>query len=303
MTRTALFMTASRLLLAADDSLAAGAPAVEAPKAPEPKTVANDMDSRRTFPNVDEATAYLQKCAEELTDFAETPLAAAGMTEEGFDPAIYTDSMDVMVSVLTGGKGARTVKAIVVAPIPKIQSVIDSPEGLAWATRILHKEMNHVAVRPLRDAADVAIVIDQIPTTMSGYIESQRASAGMVESFNELYKPINQTMSKAPVWAKARLTKPEMKRAFESKAYAEEFYPAVENRGEGKDSLFVTALNIAVAAAKKKGLDPAIFAHWLSTRDQKALTQEDEGDDFDIAALADSMAAGPTPAAEPTTAA
>jgi hypothetical protein len=293
MTRTALFSSA-RILRAADDSNAAGAP-----KAPEPKTVADDMDARRIFPNIEEATTYLTKMAEELSDFDTTAIAAAGMDSEGnFDPKVYTSDMDVMVSVLGSRKGG--VKAIVVAPVPKIQTILDNPEAVAWMTKILHKELNHVAVRALREAADVATVVDQIPTTLGGYISSQRESAGIIETYNELYKGLNATMSaKIPVWAKARLTKGELKRALESKAYAEEYYPALENRGEGKDSLFVMALQLGIAGAKGKGLDPAIFQRWTDTRNQKALTAGDEeGDDFDLSSLTESMLKADEPKAD-----
>lgn len=295
MTRTLFSSASSRVLRAADDSAAQGAP-----KAPEPKTVADDMDSRRIFANIEEATAYLTKMATELSDFESTAIAAAGMDAEGnFDPAVYTDQMDVMVSVLGSRKGG--VKAIVVAPIPKIQSILESPEALAWATKILHKELNHVAVRALRDAADVATVVDQIPTTLGGYISSQREASGIIETYNELYKGINATMSaKIPVWSKARLTKGELKRALESKAYAEEYYPALENRGEGKDSLFVLALQLGISGAKTKGLDPAIFQRWIDTRNQKALTAaDDEGDDFDLGSLTESMLKADAPAEQP----
>lgn len=295
MTRN-LFNSSARIFRAADDSAAQGAGNT---KAPEPKTVADDMDSRRIFANIDEATAYLTKCATELSDFGSTAIAAAGMDSEGnFDSKVYTEEMDVMVSVL--GSRKEGVKAIVVAPIPKITTILANPEAMSWMTKILHKELNHVAVRALRDAADVATVVDQIPTTLGGYISSQREASGIIESYNELYKGINATMAtKIPVWSKARLTKGELKRALESKAYAEEYYPALENRGEGKDSLFVLALQLGISGAKTKGLDPAIFQRWLDTRNQKALTAaEDDADDFDLGSLTESMLKADAPAAE-----
>lgn len=253
------------------------------------KTVGENMASRRIFPNIDEATQYLTASAESLSDFDQFPIAAPGMDEEGnFDPEIYPDSVDVMVSVLRAG---RKVKAIVVAPIPRVATLLESDEGTKWVEKILHKELNHVAVRHLRDAEDVSTVTDQIPTTLDAYITSGReGGGGILESFDELYKQINSTLaSKLPVWSKARFTKGELKKALESKGYAAEYYPAVEDyKGQ---SLFETALQLGVAAAKRKGLDPTIFERWADTRANKAFNPaEDEDDDaLELDSLTDAL--------------
>src|SRR4051812_28124931 len=212
-------------------------------KAPAPKTVAEDMQSRRVFPGVKEAAEYLTASAENFTDFGEMTLAAPGVNENGdFDPAIYTDEMDVMVSTLR--KAKEGVKAIVVAPVPKLHVILNTtPEAYAeipdaqrnWIERILHKELNHVAVRPLRDAEDVSTVIDQMPTTLDAYLTSSReAGGGIMEAFNELYKQINATLAaKLPVWAKQRLIKSDLKRALESRGFALEYFPQLEDyKGE-----------------------------------------------------------------------
>jgi len=270
---------------------------------PKAKTVENDMVSRRIFPNVEEASEYLNACGTNLSDFGEVPPAFVGIDEEGnFDPEIYTDSMDVMVSVL---RNQRKVKAIVVAPVPKISALLESDEGKKWAEKILHKELNHVAVRQLRDAEDVSTVVDQIPTTLDAYITSGReGGGGIMESYDELYKQVNATLAaKLPVWSKARFTKGELKKALESKGYASEYYPAVEDY-KGK-SLFETALELAIAAAKRKGLDPTIFERWRDTRNAKAFTpgededEEDLGTDALLGALLDSDKEEEAPAEQP----
>lgn len=294
MTRTQLMLTSAAICFAADDAAAAGAA-----KVPAPKTVADDMESRRIFANADDAVAYLTKCAADFTDFESTPFASAGVDSEGnFDPEVYTDQMDVMVATLSKKGGG--IKAIVVAPVPKLDALLAADGGRTWAEKILQKEFNHVAVRVLREAADVSTVVDQMPTTIGGYTSSQRESSGIAATYDELYKGLNATMAgRVPVWAKARLTKGELKRALESKAYAEEYYPALENRGEGKDSLFVMVLNLGASIAKAKGLDPAIFARWSDTRNAKTLAAtEEDGDDFDLASLTESMLKADAPAAD-----
>lgn|SRR5574338_191672 len=244
------------------------------------KTVGEDMASRRIFDNIGEATEYLTACAAAFSDFGDMAIAAPGMDEEGnFDPEIYSDDKDVMVSVL---RNQRKVKAIVVAPIPRIPALLESDEGRKWVEKILHKELNHVAVRHLRDAEDVSTVTDQIPTTLDAYITSGReGGGGIMEAFDELYKQVNATLAaKLPVWAKARFTKGELKKALESKGYASEYYPAVEDY-KGK-SLFETALELAIAAAKRKGLDPTIFERWRDTRNAKAFNPAEDEDEEDL---------------------
>lgn len=266
------------------------------------KTVADDMDARRVFNTVGEAVAYLTHCGETFSDFASTPLAAPGIDDEGnFDPAIYSEGTRIMVGTLR--KAKEGVKAIVVAPFPSLEQVLADPAAREWlVSKVLDKELNHVAVRPLREADNIENVVDQMPTGLAAYISTARESSGIMETFNALYKQINETLGKkVPSWAKARLVKSDLKRCLESKGYAEEYYAQLENRGEGKDSLFVIALQLGVSAAKLKGLDPTIFERWTETRDAKKFTAgaEEEAEDFDIDSLAGALAAQPAePAAE-----
>lgn len=282
----------SALALMATDAATASGKATESKADAKAKTVADDMPSRRVFASVESALPYLGKLSEELSDFGSIPLAFAGGDAEGnFDPAIYTPNMRVMVAKLS--KAKEGAKAVVIAPVPTLESLLATDAGKAWAINILDKEFNHVAVRALREAEDISTVVDQMPTTLEAYISSAReGGAGIMESFNELYKALNATLAaKVPVWAKARFTKQELKKSFESKGYADEYYPSVENRGEGKDSLFVTALQLAVKTATSKGLDPTIFQRWLETRNGKTLAAVADEDDFDVDSLTESMLA------------
>lgn len=271
-------------------------------------TVGDDMDKRRIFANTEDAAAYLNQMATTLADFAKIPFAGVGfISNEGqeddgdFDSKVYTPDMNVMVAVLNKKAGPqRGVKCIVVTPIPSMDSVLADPVGKEWLTKIMQKELNHVAVRDLREASDVATVVDKMPTTLAAYISSARdQGGGALETFNEMYKQINTTLgAQIAVWAKAKLVKSDLKKCFESTGYAQEFYPSLENRGEGKDSLFVVGLNLGIAAAKKKGFDPTIFERWLATRNAKVFTpgEDDDNEDFDIDSLANDMVGTDEPA-------
>lgn len=252
------------------------------------KTVADDMTARRIFEDAAAAHQYLMASAEQFSDFADIPVVGPGIDDEGnFDPEIYSDQMNVMVSTLR--KQGQGVKAIVVAPVPKVEVLLESDAGRQWIDKILHKELNHVAVRHLRDAEDVEAYIDQIPTTVEGYITSERGTGGIIETFNELYKGIDTALSsKLAVWQKARLTKGEFKKALESRGYALEYYSALEDYKGA--SLFETALNLGIAAAERKGLDPTIFERWKATRNAKTYTPgEDEDEELDLDALTDAL--------------
>lgn len=297
--------------------MASTAPATAA--APKTLTVIEGMESRRVFSTIDLATNYLNDSATRFSDFESHPLVTNGLTSDGeLDPNVYTPLMRVMVAVLAN-RGAKkgdpsTVKAIVVTPIPTLDSVLADPAAREWlSSKVLDKELNHVAVRALRNADDVESVQDQMPLTLADYISSSRESTGgIMETFNSLFKGIIASIgAKSVPWAKRRFTKAELKKALESKAYALEVYPEIEDRGDnpktGKPfpSLFVMANQLGIREAEKAGLDPAIFNKWLAERDTKVFTAAqaaDESDDFDLDDLAFEEEAATTdkPVAEPT---
>ncbi len=279
---------------------------------PKPKTVAEDFPTRSIFANPEDAAAFLNAQGESLSDLGDQTFASAGVDGEGnFDPQIYNPDMRVMVSILrnrgekdsSGNRGASTVKAIVIAPIPTLDSLLSDAPGREWVQKIIDKELNHVAVRPLRDSDNVAAATAEIPTSRDSYISSSRESSGALDAFNTLYKSLNASLSsKSAPWARARLTKGELKKALESTAYAREYYPTLEDRGD-KPSLFVLALGLLQAAAKRDGLDPSIFQRWTETRDAAKLPEagddESDDDDIDVDALAAEIKAAPTTPATP----
>src|SRR6476660_10572714 len=97
-----------------------------------------------------------------------------------------------------------------------------------------------------------------MPTTLDDYITSDRQASGILAAFEELWRPIKNNMGKlSRPWRLANFSKKELRRCFESAAYATEYYPTVEETKQG--SLFVLALNGLVKTAKDSGLDPTWF--------------------------------------------
>lgn len=258
----------------------------------KPKTVADDMDQRRIFTTHEDAFAYLGKMQEEISDFEGVPSKFIGLTadEDGnpiFDPEIYTDSTRVMVAVLNAreegadGKKQNRVKALVICPVPTLDAILADEAATKWLTeKVLDKELNHIAVRNLRDADDIDSV-DNMPITLADYISSARAAGGQFEVFNELYRTIGSVLAKKfKIWAKYAPKKADLRNAMASRAFAMEWFSPLEDREKG--SLFVLACQLGQALAKEKGFDPAIFDKWLAERDNAELKSSDDDDDVSL---------------------
>jgi len=276
------------------------------------KTVIDDMDQRRLFDSTDEAAAYIAKCQEDFADFGSYPVAAAGLTEEGdFDPDVYTDEMRVGVYVLTkrgDGPNSTTVHCIVIAPAPKVTAFLGLTEedvasfnnaaGVEWLTGIIDKEINHVTVRQLRkaeNAQEIAEAVESMPTSLADFITSGREStSGILETFNQLWQIIKKGMgAKSKPFALANLSKKELRKAMESASYAATVYPQLETRTNKKgepESLFVLAATFGQMLAKQESLDSTIFDRMLSQRDEKEIAVADDEEDFDLEAMAASLA-------------
>lgn len=278
-------------------------------------TVIDDMDQRRLFDSVDEATAYIQKCQTEYADFGSYPVAAVGLTEDGdFDPEVYTDEMRVAVSVLTkrgDGPNSTTVHCLVIFPAPKLEAILGLAEGTEltnatgadWLIGIMEKELNHVAVRQLRkaeNAQEIAEAVESMPTSIADYVTSGREStSGILETFNNLWQIIKKGMgAKSKPFALANLSKKELRKAMESASYASTVYPQLETRQNKKgepESLFVLAATFGQMLAKQETLDSTIFDRMLSQRDEKEISVAEDEEDFDLEAMAASLVKADAP--------
>lgn len=281
----------------------------------EKPTVAEGMKARSIFPTLAEAQQFLSAQADRFSDWPSQTFVAPAVTQDDegnvtFDPTYYeSNEREIMVATLKnkGKAGATsTMKAIVMAPLPTletllgVESLTDAP-GVEFVREIIRKELNHRAVRPLRVVENPVPAASAMPLTVENFITSQREAGGLFESFDELYKKISDTMSDASkAWKKRKLTKSDIRHAMESKAYALDMFPELEEAG-ANGSLFVFALKLGVKAAERDGLDPTIFNNWLNSRDNAAYTPDDEEDEeLELDSLLDDMLAD-EPEAEATT--
>lgn len=275
-------------------------------------TVLEDMDSRKLFATTADAAAYLERCANDFADFGSYPVVTVGFTDEGdFDPAVYTESMQITVAKLTEKGSAKEgresqVRAIVIYPTPTLAALMQDSAAQDWLAGLIAKESNLVAMRPLRKATTPAEMVEAanaMPRTVAEYITSNReTSSGLLETYNSLWQLIRKALGeKFRQFALANLSKKEMRKAMESASYAATVYPHLETRQNKKgerESYFELAARLGIALATKEGMDPAIFARMLETRNEREIEVADDEDaeDFDLEAMAAAIATKDQPA-------
>lgn len=288
--------------------------ATAATQADKVQTVLDNMKTPRFFDSVEDASVYLAKCQTEISDFAEHQFVMNGIDSDtgDFDPEVYGEGTRVLVHVLKT-RGAKTknalgedvvspatVQCIVVSPTPALDAVQADSVGNGWLQKIFDTQIVHVAVAPLRGSDNLAVSSKDMPLQLADFVTA-RESGSVTETFDKLFRGIGEAIkAKSPAWAKARITKAELRKAFESRPYALAVYPLLEDRGD-KPSLFVMAMQLGIREAKADGLDPTIFQTWIDTRDQKAVEDESvtgEEEDFDLDDLSIAKADDAAPAAE-----
>lgn len=246
------------------------------------KTVA-DIDSRKTFATVESAIAYIDEIGD-YTGFADLQQAIVGaiVGDDGnvtLDPAIYDESMEIAVAIVSEKVAGAKMKPIALAvyPTPAPDAVLSSDEGKAWVAKLIEKEANLVAMRALRKSDNIEESAAAMPTTIASYITpSREAATGILATYEAIWKDIKALMAKkSRAWAIANFSKKELRRALESASYASGTYPKVE-KGGGDSSLFVFAIGLGQLLAKKAELDPAFFDNALAKRNEHVINIDDE---------------------------
>lgn len=246
------------------------------------KTVA-DIDSRKTFESVDAALAYIGEIGD-YTGFADLQQAIVGAIADDdgnvtLDPAIYDESMQVAVAIVSEKVAGAKMKPIALAvyPTPAPDAVLALDEGKAWVAKLIEKEANLVAMRALRKSDNIEESASAMPTTIASYITpSREAATGILATYEAVWKDIKQLMAKkSRAWAIANFSKKELRRALESASYASGTYPKVE-KGGGDSSLFVFAIGLGKLLAQKAELDPAFFDNALAKRNEHVINIDDE---------------------------
>lgn len=151
---------------------------------------------RVVYPSTESALTMLAKLATILApnegDAFPIPTVTAGLTPEGdFGPAY--ENADVAVTLLAtspeySGRGdarklvkAAEAIALVTYPQPRTDTFLAAEEGRKFIERLIHKDCQLAALRPLRKAdVDFATVANQMPTTAADYwTASERESSAL----------------------------------------------------------------------------------------------------------------------------
>lgn len=252
------------------------------------KTVA-DIQGRSVFATIDSALEYIGKIsAYEGFDDLKQAIVGAVADEAGnitLDPTIYNSEMAVTVAVMNEKIKGGNLKPVGIAvyPTPVLDAVLQSDEGKKWLAKLVEKESNLVALRPLRkEGATYEEAAAAMPTTLASFIAPTREGAsGVMAAFEAVWRDVKKLVgAKNRSWAIANFSKKELRRAFESASYAAGTYPKVERQG-GESSLFVFALNVAkvLASRLEEPLSVEYFDRCLETRDAHQINIEEDDDD------------------------
>lgn len=210
------------------------------------------------------------------------PVVVYGAKEDGsVDWSGYNGQDIYLIGLRNKGAGIR---AVVLQPAPTINSFLTAPEAGEWIADLLETQIAHKMVRSLRaPKGDTAVAItpsdiDAIPHSIADYVASARLG-GAVALWNKYAKKIIDAMgSKVAAFRNARVTKELLRKAIESKQFAEAVYPSFEAA-----DLFSKAANGLISLGMREGSDVSLIQSWLENR---ANVKADEaGLDDDIADL------------------
>lgn len=284
----------------------------------KPVKTNDEISTQSFFANVDAVKAELIKMQTEYSDFNEQTVLIPGVsavqdettgeTNLVFDEKIYTDDMVISMRVLKerAGKGLSRIKAIVIGPIPNVDKLLETEEGLKYAREVLRADFAKQTVGKLSTLDDLESdeAIASIPTTIAQFLATGRAgAASAVELFDMCWKAVAELLkSNAPIYKSLAPSKNQLFEAMQSASYASSVFAALENVGNSGKSLFDVAIGLFIQFGKHKQLDTSFFDNLVEARKtakSKALGDVDFGkfDDFD--ALTKSLAA-PTQPTEPT---
>ena len=256
------------------------------------------VTGRRVFATLALAGVALGAIAAASTDFDSIPLVTPGAS---FDetgafipeaPEWTADSHEIMLAPLatkavkaadgTVTKPAKLI-ALVFCPIPTVDAASADDAGLLALNEVWRKEMNHRAVRKLRNSENVQAAASEMPLSLESFVTAQDSGPSGLEAFDDHWLTVSQVLAKqVPAWA-ARFPggkgKASIRGAVENAAKAAALFGELEAFGKPAQSLFVRLLQTTVKLATKAGQDVTLLDAWLKTRDAQTYDQTAEATD------------------------
>lgn len=276
------------------------------------------VTARRVFATLALAGAALGAIAAAATDFDSIPLVTpgAGFDDEGaFVPAApewTSETHEIMLAPLAtkavknaAGEVTKPAKliALVFCPIPTVDAASTDDAGIIALNEVWRKEMNHRAVRKLRNSENVQAAASEMPLSLESFVTAQDSGPSGLEAFDDHWLTVSQVLAKqVPAWA-ARFPggkgKASIRGAVENAAKASALFGELESFGNPAQSLFARLLQTTVKLATKAGQDVTLLNAWLETRDAQTYDQSAEVTDTgSLDGMFDDLLAEPTEAAD-----
>lgn len=278
------------------------------------------VTGRRVFATLALAGVALGAIAASATDFDSIPLVTPGATfdaEGAFIPEApewTADSHEIMLTPLgtkavknAAGEVTKPAKliALVFCPIPTVDAASMDIAGLAALNEVWRKEMNHRAVRKLRNAENVQAAATEMPLSLESFVTAQDSGPSGLDAFDDHWLTVSTVLAKqVPAWA-ARFPggkgKAAIRGAVENAAKAKAMFGELEAFGNPSQSLFVRLLQTTIKLATKAGQDVALLNAWLTSRDAQTFDVSAEVTDTGtLDGMFDDLLAEPTEAEDST---
>lgn len=239
-------------------------------------------DSKTTFEDIAKSR-HIFTSQDEAATFAEQAvgLAPEGLPIVSFDND-WPENHDVIVKVLKTKVGDKQIpKALIVWPMPRIDEILKTEAGQAWVANILHKELDHVLVRPLRDAENVEAMKGELPITIDSFITTQRgAGSRLLQAFTDLQSNIITVLKKNAPWNSHAWRKADLRKAMENSGYASYAFPELEENGK-----IVEIIQTFIRLAQTKDLDCTLFNTWIDSRNEQQYDPGEVGADVSLSDL------------------
>lgn len=227
----------------------------------------DDMPARMVF-SPEEITngtlsAYMEKAQELAPDSIEV-IASDAEQPDGWGVMVSTvsETRDV-----TDESGTVTKKRIafrqLVWPVPTIEALMSDPQGIAFVTGAVQKEMAHQIARPFRDATTPAAeAMREAPATIQDYA-TRRAAESQFKVFNEMAASaiamLKEVAGNHPFIK--RLSKAMLREVLESAGASKAMAPDLEEAG-----LWDKTLDTLIQTAEGAEMSSQVFHDWKAKR-------------------------------------
>lgn len=281
-TATAPAATATDFVLWNDDESTGGKEAVAIIKGK------NGLDGhRRIFGSLADAIAAIGKIAESLTAsesesvkrLANTlPIALAGhgdmRTLDSIESVPFANQPVIVTALGAKGNKRSGIRGLVIMPNPTVSDFLATPEGTAFAAKVIEKEVAHVGLRQLRNeaangTAAIFAAAEAMPATVDDFAKESTRVGVDTTGFDAVWSGLRKKLGAAIPGLLESLprNKAEVITAIRSASWAAEMYPDLEKRNvfTGIGQLAIKAID---ALPADTDADSDEVAGWLRGRDE-----------------------------------